>query len=135
MLSLLQRAWHWFDDRTGTSKLLGPVLAHPVPRGAKWSYVFGSATLFAFMVQVVTGIALATAYVTSTGDAYASLQFITHDPFGHLLRGMHFYGASAMILMHLPAVLRSLHEATGVGIWLSCFSLAYLARRTSTTAR
>jgi heme A synthase len=40
--------------------------------------------------------------------------------------------ASAMILWHLPKVLRSLHEATGVGIWLSCFVLAYLARRTST---
>jgi len=39
--------------------------------------------------------------------------------------------ASAMILFHLPKVLRSLHEATGVGIWLSCFVLAYLARRTS----
>jgi heme a synthase len=39
--------------------------------------------------------------------------------------------ASAMILLRLPAVLRSLHEATGVGIWLSCFVLAYLARRTS----
>jgi heme A synthase len=37
--------------------------------------------------------------------------------------------ASAMILFHLPPVLRSLHEATGVGIWLSCFTLAYLARR------
>jgi len=99
MLSYIQRAWEWFDDRTGTWKLLGPVLEHPVPRGAKWSYVFGSATLFAFLIQVVTGIALATAYVTSTGDAYDSLQFITHDPFGYVLRGMHFYGASAMILM------------------------------------
>jgi cytochrome c oxidase assembly protein subunit 15 len=39
--------------------------------------------------------------------------------------------ASAMILLRLPAVLRSVHEATGVGIWLSCFALAYLARRTS----
>ncbi|MEP6491464.1 MAG: COX15/CtaA family protein [bacterium] len=37
--------------------------------------------------------------------------------------------ASAMVLMHLPPVLRSLHEAIGVGIWLSCFVLAYLARR------
>ena len=37
--------------------------------------------------------------------------------------------ASSMVLMHLPPVLRSLHEATGVGIWLSCFVLAYLARR------
>jgi cytochrome c oxidase assembly protein subunit 15 len=42
--------------------------------------------------------------------------------------------ASAMILMHLPAVLRSLHEATGVGIWLSCFLLANLSRRTAPTA-
>jgi heme A synthase len=39
--------------------------------------------------------------------------------------------ASSMILFHLPPVLRSLHEATGVGIWLSCFVLAYLARRAS----
>ena len=39
--------------------------------------------------------------------------------------------ASAMILFHLPAVLRSLHEATGVAIWLSCFLLADLARRTA----
>jgi heme a synthase len=37
--------------------------------------------------------------------------------------------ASAMVLLHLPPVLRSLHEATGVGIWLSCFLLAYLSRR------
>jgi heme A synthase len=37
--------------------------------------------------------------------------------------------ASAMVLFHLPVVLRSLHEATGVAIWLSCFLLAYLAHR------
>jgi len=37
--------------------------------------------------------------------------------------------ASGMIFLRLPPVLRSLHEATGVGIWLSCFVLAYLANR------
>ena len=42
--------------------------------------------------------------------------------------------ASSMILLRLPSVLRSLHEATGVGIWLSCFAFAYLARRASTSA-
>jgi heme A synthase len=41
--------------------------------------------------------------------------------------------ASSMILLHLPPVLRSLHEATGVGIWLSCFVFAYLARRAAGT--
>jgi heme A synthase len=36
--------------------------------------------------------------------------------------------AGAMIGMHMPPELRSLHQAVGVGIWLSLFSLAYLAR-------
>jgi heme a synthase len=45
------------------------------------------------------------------------------------LVGVQLLVASAMVLFHLPAVLRSLHEATGVAIWLSCFLLAYLARR------
>jgi ubiquinol-cytochrome c reductase cytochrome b subunit len=92
-------AWAWVDDRTGFSTLVTPILVHPVPRGAGWAYVFGSATLFAFIIQVITGIALSTAFVTSAGDAYESLQFITASPLGYLLRGMHFYGASAMILM------------------------------------
>jgi heme A synthase len=42
--------------------------------------------------------------------------------------------ASTMILLTLPAVLRSLHEATGIGVWLSCFLLAYLSRRTAPAA-
>jgi ubiquinol-cytochrome c reductase cytochrome b subunit len=98
-MGLLKRIWQWFDDRSGFSALMGPLLEHPVPRGARWAYVFGSATLFAFIVQVITGIALATSYVTSSGEAYDSLQFITHDPIGYLLRGMHYYGASAMVLI------------------------------------
>ena len=99
-MGVLRKAWRWFDDRSGFSTLVKPIAEHPVPRGSGWSYVFGSAALFAFILQVVTGIALATAYVTSTGQAYDSLQFITHEaPFGYLLRGMHFYGASAMMLM------------------------------------
>ncbi|MDE3153219.1 MAG: COX15/CtaA family protein [Gemmatimonadota bacterium] len=36
--------------------------------------------------------------------------------------------AASMVLLHLPPALRSLHEATGVGIWLASFTLAYLAR-------
>lgn len=36
--------------------------------------------------------------------------------------------AASMVLLHMPAVLRSLHEATGVGIWLGSFTFAYLAR-------
>lgn len=36
--------------------------------------------------------------------------------------------AASMVLLHLPPVLRSLHEAIGVLIWIACFSFWYLAR-------
>lgn len=99
-MNILKRVWAWFDDRSGFSNLVKPIMDHPVPPGSGWSYVFGSAALAAFILQVITGMALATSYVTSAGEAYNSLKFITEQSWlGYLLRGMHFYGASAMILM------------------------------------
>src|SRR6266566_5561677 len=96
----LKSLGHWFDDRTGVVAAAKPILEHPVPPDTGWWYIFGSATLTAFLVQVGTGIALSTAYVTSTADAYNSLQFITNEAlFGNLLRGMHSWGASAMIVL------------------------------------
>ncbi len=39
--------------------------------------------------------------------------------------------AASMVELHLPAALRSLHQAVGVSIWLAFFTLAYLAWRAS----
>ena len=97
---ILIGAWRWLDDRLGISALIGPMARHLVPADARWWYVFGSATLCAFMVQVVTGVALAFSYIPSTSQAFDTLHFITDDaPFGHFLRGLHYFGASAMVLM------------------------------------
>jgi ubiquinol-cytochrome c reductase cytochrome b subunit len=99
-MTWMKNTWRWVDDRLGLSDLLGPSLRHLVPRDAKWWYVFGSATLVAFIVQVVTGVALAFSFVPSASQAYDTLRFITEEaPFGHFLRGMHYFGASAMVLM------------------------------------
>ncbi|MDB6019103.1 MAG: Cytochrome b/b6 domain [Pedosphaera sp.] len=96
----LKRAWDWLDDRVGFTETFGPMVTHLVPRGARWWYVFGSATLLAFMIQVLTGVALAFSYIPSTAHAYETLQFITNQaPLGHFLRALHYYGASAMVLM------------------------------------
>jgi ubiquinol-cytochrome c reductase cytochrome b subunit len=81
--------WRW----------LKRLLAHPVPPGTDWRYVLGSATLVAFLLQVVTGTVLATVYVPSTADAYHSLQAITNGGgLGRVLRGMHYFGAGAMMI-------------------------------------
>lgn len=100
MVKLVRGLWNWFEERTGTWEAMGPMMLHPVPKKSAWFYVLGSATLFAFLIQVATGVALAMAYVPSAGEAYASLEYITHSAFmGSFLRGMHYYGASAMVLL------------------------------------
>lgn len=96
----MKKVLKWLDDRTGFTEMINPLLDHPVPRDAKWAYVFGSATLFAFILQVVTGVALAFLYQPTTANAYDSLKYINEQAkLGHLLRGMHFFGSSAMILL------------------------------------
>ena len=100
LLRPIRAVGHWLEDRTGLWSVGRRLAEHPVPPGTDWRYVLGGATLVAFLLQVATGVALATVYVPSTGAAYQSLQFITHDaPFGRLLRGMHYFGASAMVIL------------------------------------
>lgn len=97
----------WLDERTGLRQPIIEMATHLVPPGAKWSYVFGTAVLTAFIVQVITGIALSTLYVPSAGQAYESIRYITYAaPFGRMLRGMHYFGASAMILFAVIHMMR-----------------------------
>jgi ubiquinol-cytochrome c reductase cytochrome b subunit/menaquinol-cytochrome c reductase cytochrome b subunit len=91
----------WIDERTALSPALRWVLFRKVPRGINWAYTLGSATLFAFLNQAVTGVFLAMYYVPSVnGGAYESIRNINDNVFlGQFVHGMHKWGASVMIIL------------------------------------
>ncbi|HEX2282433.1 MAG TPA: cytochrome b N-terminal domain-containing protein, partial [Thermomicrobiales bacterium] len=99
-MNVFRRTWGWINDRTGIPGPLIEVLRHPVPPGIGWPRVLGSATLAVFILQMLTGTALAVVYVPSTEAVYDTLVFITEEtPLGRLIRGMHYFGASAMVVL------------------------------------
>ena len=88
----------WIDERTSLSGGLRWVMFRKVPKGTNWFYTLGSATMFAFLNQAVTGVFLAMYYDPSPTRAYESARFITNDVFlGEFVRGMHKWGAAAMV--------------------------------------
>jgi menaquinol-cytochrome c reductase cytochrome b subunit len=90
----------WVDERTGGASFLTGLLYRKVPKGTNWFYTLGSATLFAFVIQAVTGVFLAFYYVPSATEAYDSITHLTNNVFlGEFVRGMHKWGATVMIIV------------------------------------
>ena len=99
----------WVDDRLHLTKLYESTAGHHVPQSASsWFYVFGSATLLCFMIQLATGIMLAMVYVPSAAEAYTTLEYLTfHQHLGWFLRGVHYWGSNFMVgimLLHMTQV-------------------------------
>ena len=85
----------WLDERTGASPFLRGFLYRKVPKGTNWFYTLGSATMFAFLSQAVTGVFLAMYYEPDSTRAYESASHITNEVFlGELVRGMHRWGST-----------------------------------------
>jgi quinol-cytochrome oxidoreductase complex cytochrome b subunit/mono/diheme cytochrome c family protein len=100
---------NWLDDRTGYRALLHEALEEPIPGGARWRYVFGSALSTAFMIQLATGLLLMASYSPSSSTAWGSVFYISHEmTAGWFIRGIHHFGSQAMIVLlalHLMQVL------------------------------
>jgi quinol-cytochrome oxidoreductase complex cytochrome b subunit len=93
----------WIIERTGLDKVWDALFARHVPeaRGpAAWLYTLGSAALFVFVVQVITGSLLAMNYVPSPDHAYDSVRYINEQVvLGHFIRGLHHWGATFMVVV------------------------------------
>lgn len=119
----------WVDERSGVKSVWRTIFGRNIPK-VNWWYTLGSATLLVVINQFITGILLTIYYSPSPQDAYASVEFITYEvSAGWLIRGLHHWGASAMVVLavaHMVRVIlygaykfpREITWFTGVGLLL-----------------
>ncbi len=137
-MRLTQKIGEWFDRRLQLAAPIREISEHPVPRNtASWWYVFGSAALVAFILQIVTGILLALIYVPSGAEAWSSLQTLNHDvTLGWFIRALHGWGSNfmvAIVLIHMVQVFlfgaykfpRELTWIVGVFLLLMTLGMAF----------
>ena len=89
----------WLDERLAWRQVWEAIFLRKIPK-VNWLYTLGSASLFLAVNQIVTGILLTIYYVPTPDHAYDSVQYITTQvPMGWLIRGLHHWGASAMVVV------------------------------------
>jgi len=101
----------WVDERLGLTGIYNTIFDRKIPK-TNWWFTLGSASLFLFVIQGLTGMFLAVYYVPSPDHAYNSVQYIMDGvAFGWLIRGIHHWGASAMVLVVFIHMLRTFYYA------------------------
>jgi ubiquinol-cytochrome c reductase cytochrome b subunit len=137
-MRMIAKIQEWFDFRLQLAAPIREAAEHPVPRNtASWWYVFGSAALVVFLLQLVTGILLALIYVPSADEAWSSLQTLNHDvTLGWFIRALHGWGSNfmvAIVLIHMAQVFlfgaykfpRELTWIVGVFLLLMTLGMAF----------
>ncbi len=103
---MFHKLYLWFDERLGLNDMYKGLLDRPEPRGNWWN-TLGSASLFLFLLQGVTGIFLTVYYTPSPDHAYDSITYIMNGvAFGWFIRGIHHWGATLMVIVVFVHMLR-----------------------------
>lgn len=128
---MMRPVLEWLDSRTGYRALLGHALDEPLPPGTGWSFTTGSVVTLLVGCQLATGVALSMYYVPAPSLAYDSVRYIMHGlPLGWFVRGLHFWGASFLVVsaaVHLLRVfLSGAYKAPREVTWLTGLVLLLL---------
>jgi ubiquinol-cytochrome c reductase cytochrome b subunit len=108
---MMNKVFDWLDERLGLQTIYQTTLDRKVPK-VNWFFTLGSASAFLFVMQGVTGIFLTLYYVPTPDHAYDSIQYIMNEvAFGWLIRGIHHWGASLMVLIVFLHLLRTFYFA------------------------
>ena len=103
-----EAAFDYVDKRTGVKTGAKWFMFRNIPAETSWFQTLGFTAMALFGMQAITGIILAMYYKPDPNSAYQSIEVITNEvTWGWLVRGMHKWGASAMIVvvfLHLGRV-------------------------------
>ena len=111
---MFRRLYDWIDERLDVTPMWRDFADHEVPEHVNpahhfsaFVYCFGGLTFFIVVIQILSGMFLSMYFVPDIKNAYESTKFIQYQvPFGDIVRGMHHWGASLVIVMMFLHTLR-----------------------------
>ena len=103
---LKDRLIEWFDVRTRHRAVRHVLLDEEIPAGTGWMFTLGSTLLALIGVQLLTGAFLTLYYAPTPDHAYESVRYISSTTAGRMVRGIHHFGASFLVVFLVLHLLR-----------------------------
>jgi len=111
---MLQKIYDWIDERADVTPIWRDIADHEVPEHVNpahhfsaFVYCFGGLTFFVVVIQILSGMFLTMYYVPDIENAWKSVYYLqTEVAHGQIVRGMHHWGASVVVVMLLLHTLR-----------------------------
>lgn len=111
---MLKKVYDWVDERLDITPLWRDLADHEVPEHVNpahhfsaFVYCFGGLTFFIVVIQILSGMFLSMFYTPDIINAWKSVTYLQNEvAFGYIVRGMHHWGASLVIVMLFLHTLR-----------------------------
>ncbi|GAA0481013.1 menaquinol-cytochrome c reductase cytochrome b subunit [Salinibacillus aidingensis] len=111
---MLQKIYDWIDERVDITPIWRDIADHEVPEHVNpahhfsaFVYCFGGLTFFVTVIQILSGMFLTMYYVPDIENAWNSVFYLQQEvAHGQIVRGMHHWGASVVIVMLFLHTLR-----------------------------
>jgi len=111
---VLNKLYDWVDERLDITPIWRDIADHEVPEHVNpahhfsaFVYCFGGLTFFITVIQILSGMFLTMYYVPDIENAWKSVYYLQNEvAFGEIVRGMHHWGASLVIVMMFLHTLR-----------------------------
>jgi menaquinol-cytochrome c reductase cytochrome b subunit len=111
---VLNKLYDWVDERLDITPIWRDIADHEVPEHVNpahhfsaFVYCFGGLTFFITVIQILSGMFLTMYYVPDIENAWQSVYYLQNEvAFGEIVRGMHHWGSSLVVVMIFLHTLR-----------------------------